>query len=187
MEGAFSWIQQLWEFIVSCIPHLELQPPDKLGLKIRRRGRVTQIRTGRYWYVPLLTEVREIKCSRRTHDLTPVVLTTEDQKEVAVSAIVVYRIVDAEKALIDTDDVTDAISDMAYEALGAEVVKRSYSQLLESFGDGTLAHELGKRTRAHLKACGVHVEKAFLAELSTKFHRVIGDQQGVIVGEAEEE
>lgn len=182
MEAAFGWIQQLWEFLVSLIPHLELLPADQRAVKFKGGGRTKVIEPGRYWYIPILTEVREMKVNRQTSNLSTVVLTTKDEVDVALSPVIVYSIKDIEKALVATDDIDDAIGDVGMKAFVQAVAQRTYKELKEAVGDGELEAELTKETRKLLRKYGVDVESTFTSEFASSFYRVIGDgHTGVVL------
>lgn len=187
MEAAFGWVQQIWDFLVSWLPHLELLTADKGAVKFHGRGKTKELRPGYYWFIPALSEVREIKVNRQTTQLSAVVIPTSDAVEVAVSAVVIWRIADVIKAVVETDDIEDAIDDLTFKALGEVIASRTWDEILKQFGDGELAHELSKKVRADLKQFGVHVEFCFLSELTRKFYRIIGDDVGMVPTAREED
>lgn len=179
MSSAFGWLQQLWEFIVSCIPHLDLLRVGYGAVKYKG-SKAYEIKPGLYWWMPLLTNVVTIPVNRQTNNLGAVVVPTKDSVEVALSPVVVYRVKDVYKAIVETDDLDEAIGDTAYRTIGEEVAKRTYGELRDQFADGSLTHELSKRVRSDLRPLGAHVETCFLSELTRKFHRLIGNGLGPV-------
>lgn len=178
--SAFDWVAQLWDALTCAVPRVGLVRKTHGAVRFGPRGSVRVLRPGVYWWMPLVHQVASVKVARRTDNLATQVVTTRDRVAVAASLVVVSRVEDVQKALVDTDDVSETVVDVGLKALAEEVAARTLDELLEAMRDGKLENALSVKTRRHLKTFGVHVENAFVSELTTRFHRMIGD--GLTVG-----
>lgn len=181
MEGLFAWVQQLWEFLVSLIPHLDLMQANYGGVKFKRGGRVVPIRPGLYWYWPIVTSVQSIPTRRQTMTLDSQTLQTRDDFTVTASAVVVYEVNDVQKALVDTWDVEDTISDVALYAVVQAITSRDYEQIREEM-TGAIPTEVKNRCKKDLRQFGILVKDAFLSECaSTTAYRLMGDGGAALI------
>lgn len=176
MGNAFSWVQQTWEFLVSLFPHLGLMRANHGGVKFCRGGRVREIRAGLYWWWPLVTEVQEIPTRRQTMRLETQTLTTRDEVTLSVSCVVVYEINDVVKALVDTWDVEDTISDVAQMSVVRVVMGRHSVRVREELTE-EIPKEIRDNCKRDLRKFGVLVKDAFLSDCAeTVSYRIMGGE-----------
>lgn len=174
MEAAFAWVHQIWEFIVSLIPHVGLLRATHGGVKFKRGGRAVPLTPGLFWYLPLTTDVVTVPVKRQTVSLEPQTLTTIDDYTVVVAATVVYEINDVLKALVDTYDLDDTVGDVAQRGVLQVVGSREFNDLRDHLTD-EVPKELKAACRKDLRQFGVLVKDAFLAECAVvTAYRVIG-------------
>lgn len=175
MESAFGWIQQIWSLTISLFPHLCLMRADFGGVKYLSGGRTKEIRPGLYWYWPIVTEIEQVAIRRQTVSLEAQALTTKDGHTVSVSAVVIYEINNVTRALVQTQDVVDTISDVAQNSVVESVTTRTFDQLRKDLTKGVRG-EIKEQCRKDLRQFGVLVKDAFLADCAyVTAYRVIGD------------
>ena len=186
MEAAFSWIGQIWEFIVSLLPHLGLMRATHGGVKFKRGGRVTEIRPGLYWHWPIVTDVVSLPVKRQTLSLDVQTLTTKDDYTVSVNATIVFEVNDVRKALAETWDVDDTVGDVAQRSVLAAVCGRSFEQLREEL-TGCVAAEIKASCKRDMRQFGILIKDAFLSDCAVvTAYRVIGESGSVLPIESDE-
>ena len=110
-----------------------------------------------YW--PLVTEVREFPVARQTLNLASQRLTTKDGKSIVVSAVVVYRICDIEKALVESFDLDITVSDVALMSCVGVVTSRTAEELFQEI-EGKAQDDLTAKCFEALEPYGAEVIKA---------------------------
>jgi regulator of protease activity HflC (stomatin/prohibitin superfamily) len=123
---------------------------------------VKAIGPGLHWYWPLVTEFYTTAIVRQTQNLPVQAAVTKDKIAVAVSGIVVYKIVDIVAALSKTWDFNDTLSDVSMTAILAYVRTHTYDELIE----GSAQDNLTKRVRQALRRYGVSVAQVGLTDLT---------------------
>ena len=187
MEAAFSWIGEIWAFLVSLLPHMDLMPPTHGGVKFKRGGRVQEIKPGLYWHWPITTDVTTMPVKRQTISLDVQTLTTEDGFTVSVAATIVFEVNDVRKALAETWDVDDTVGDLAQRSVLAAVCGRSFETLREEL-TGCVAAEIKASCKKDLRQFGVLVKDAFLSDFAeVTAYRVIGGTGSVLPSEGSDE
>lgn len=160
----FDALGQLLQWFASWIPRLQVMPATHRGIRFRRGKIVRVIEPGLYIYLPITTEVESLPVKRQTVNLPTQTLKTKDGTSVAVNVVVVYEITDIERALVDTWDIEQTISDVALVA-DVEIVTNNTLEWLTTNIAGEVEKALTRRTRSELHPYGVRVIKAFLSDL----------------------
>ena len=60
MEAAFAWVQQLWTFLVSLVPHLVVVRSMHGGVKYVHGHQPIALKPGLRWFWPIVTEVEVV-------------------------------------------------------------------------------------------------------------------------------
>lgn len=154
---AFGWIGQIAQSVGAVLPRIEHIPATHEGVCFTRGG-YKKKRAGIHIYLPLWSVIEQENITRRTLNLTCQTLTTEDEKSVVVSAVVVFRITDIVAALVKTDDIEDTLADCAQRAVKQIVGDTQLADLMSEDTDA----EITEGMKADLEPYGAEVEKAFL-------------------------
>lgn len=171
MDAALGWIGQIWDFLVSLVPHMGLMPKTHGGVKFKRRGRVQLVEPGLYWFWPIVTDVVAIPVKRQTLSLETQTLTTKDDYTVSVSATIVYEIRDVVKALSENWDIDDTVGDIAQKSVLGVVIDRTFEDLRAAISD-EVPKEIRDKCKKDLRQYGVLVKDAFLSSccVVTAYH-----------------
>ena len=164
MDNLFGWVSKLMEVLGSLIPtwyHLE---KVDVGVAIKRGSKIIVLEPGIIWYWPFWTVLYHRAANRQTVNLNTQTLTTKDGVSVAVGCMIRYTINDAEKSLIDTDDVASSIVDETLAVLCSVVTTKTLSEIQDNRKEITTY--LTQETRKSLSAYGVRVERAQLTDFS---------------------
>ena len=175
MTGLFEWFGSLMERLLSFIPRLGICRAGHAGVKFKRGSIVEKIEPGLYVYWPAVTEVETMPVARQTVNLVTQRLTTKDGVPVIFSLMVVYRIQDIVKAVVETWDFTDTIGDVALEAALHSVLTRTWEELKTNYDQ--VQKELTRTVRSALYPYGVKVEYAAITDMaSAQMIAVIANQ-----------
>lgn len=177
METAFGWIGKFMEWVGAFFPRWEVVPMTHGGVSFVRGKNVKVIKPGLYWYWPIWTDFIITPVVRQTLDLPDQTLTTADAQPITISAIIVYDILDVEKALTVQYDLEDTIHDICQVAVRRYTVTRTFEDLRA--GD---ERELKEEVRKQLTKYGVGVREASINNLAvTKVITLVGG--GTYIGE----
>src|SRR4051812_4540810 len=94
MNGALDWIGQFFETLALFIPRRVIVRATHRGIKWKWGSTVLELAPGIHWYWPFVSEVENHPIARQTISLPTQTLFTKDHKQVAIGAIVTYRISD---------------------------------------------------------------------------------------------
>ena len=139
MDSAFIWLSETWRFITKLLPHLFIIKTTHAGVKWRYGSKVIPtlhnnglFGTGLHFYWPLVTEATSIPIRRQTTNLSNQRLTTADDRTLAVSGFVAYRVTDATKTITNCWDYEDVIKDFALAAVAEYIRRHSVDVIIQS-------------------------------------------------------
>ena len=163
MDSALQWINDLARWFARLIPHWRVVTEAQAGVAFVR-GKAQLIEPGIFWWWPAWTEIHIQEVVRQTLNLPAQSLMSRDGKQVAVSGIVVYEIVDPLTAFVKVHDLDDAIQDMALASIKSVFWGWTLNQMYEKAGE--LDELMCAQCRENLSDWGVKVHKLFLSDLS---------------------
>jgi regulator of protease activity HflC (stomatin/prohibitin superfamily) len=138
----------------------ELVPIEALhpynGAVQLRMGRFLRVLVGGNWYwkIPFVDYVVHESVVPRTERLTGLATTTVDGKAIGFDAVITYRISDIQKALLEVNDLKDAIADTCAGIIGTELS----NSLWEDIVHGNTVELLTKACRARGWKWGVEIQ-----------------------------
>ncbi len=155
------------------------------GVVLRLGKPVRDVGPGLRWHLPLHIErVLVTNCAIDTVDLPVQSCITADDHEVAISAVIQYRVHDARKMLIDVAGDEGVLADASRGVIRKMVQVRSLEQLCETETDDALTTAVRKRAWKW----GIEVIEVQLSDLTTATtYRIMGDSGTLIPQGAEEE
>lgn len=126
-----------------------------------RLGRFVRILDpGFHWCLPLhFDQVYAINVVPRTEHLTGLSTTTIDGKSIGFDAVITYRVHDAEKAILEVEDLKDAVADTCAGQIGTTLAACSW----ETIWKGNAVDELTKVCRARGWRWGIEILSVQLA------------------------
>jgi len=166
MEGAFGWISSIIHNIGLVLPRL-LHVQFNLGCVLFKRGGTKVLKPGMHIYWPIWSEPIRYPIKRQTLNLPPQVLTTGDGKTVTVSVTVVYEVSDIEKALVETFDLEETVTDVAQLGVKTVVLSHDYDDLKGNQEE--IDKSLKKSIRSALHPHGAKVIEAFMSDFAPCF------------------
>lgn len=169
METALAWFGQLFETILSFIPHIKIVRCTHAGVKFRAGRYAIPMKhdnglfyTGIHFYWPITTDIEVILVKQQTINLIPQYLSTSDGVSVGVSGIIVYEVKDVTTLLTEYPDYADTINDLSLAAIKHTVNDMTYDELIgkQKYVDKNLTDTL----RSQLKNLGISVFRVTLTD-----------------------
>lgn len=118
---------------------------------------------GLHWCLPLhLDMVHYENVKPRTTHISGLSTTTQDGKSVGFDAIVTWSIVDIKQALLEVNDIQDAITD----ACAGEIGTRMTEETWDAICSGAAWDKLTSACRRRGKKWGINIEEVQLAGVS---------------------
>ncbi len=155
------------------------------GVVLRLGKPVRDVGPGLRWHWPLHVErVLVTNCAIDTVDLPVQSCITADDCEVAISAVIQYRVHDARKMLIDVAGDEGVLADASRGVIRRIVQSKSLEQLCSKESDEQLTSLVRKRAWKW----GIEVIEVQLSDLTTATtYRIMGDGATLIPQHEEEE
>ena len=164
MEGAFSWLGHLVEFLGRFIPRLLIVEATHGGVAFVRGHKVKPLQPGLHVYWPIWTAVSTLATVRQTTKLPEQALTTSDGVSVIVGGMIRYEIDDIQKALAESYDVEGVLVDESLAAFGESITGHTFDDIQ---GDRQAVNRaLTARVRKGLDGYGVKVLRAQLTDFA---------------------
>lgn len=150
-----------WAF-ESLVPFVILQPYER-GVLIRNGHFKRVVENGFHWCLPFHFDlVLYNNVTPRTTHISGLSTTTNDGKSIGFDAIVTWEIVDIEKALLEVNDVMDAITD----ACAGEIGTRLSEETWEAIYSGKALDKSTTACRRRGKRWGLNIIEVQLAGVS---------------------
>jgi len=167
MDGAFAWLNQLFQAFYQLFPRIIVVRATHGGVKWVRGQHVKLLLPGLHVYWPLVTDVEVIVTARQTLAIPDQVMTTKDGRQVVVKTLVVYRIPDPVRAIGRMNwDVDTTINDLTQSAVVRVGSTHSYDEIVAGIRDDTLTDTLTRETRRELRQFGVHITRCKLTDFA---------------------
>lgn len=158
LEQLLDLIRDFWDriFPFSIVPQYESGLVLRFGLFNRPAN------SGLVWKWPIIEEVITCRNTTTTMNVNPQTLTTKDGKNVIVSSIVKYKVVDPKIFLLEVEDAFDAIADICQGETKRLIVERTWDECTSN----DLDNEIQKKTKNRAKQWGIDVDLVTITELA---------------------
>lgn len=128
-----------------------------------RCGKLRKIvQPGIHFKIPVIDEIDCYHVLTTAMTLEAQSITTKDDKEVVVKAIIKYRTADLSKFFTHVFDAVEAISDVSMGIIRGIIAKKTW----EECKDDSIDNEITKKVRIEAKKWGLEVESVTLSDLS---------------------
>ena len=137
MGPIFPWLERLFDFLFSLLPHIHTVNANEMGVKFSRGKNLTVLRPGLALYWPIVTEPPDnYHLGERSVDLASCKLTTEDGYRLAISVSILYRVYDVAQAVTASESFETILVDRASGSLANVVMSSTWDELFESIETG---------------------------------------------------
>jgi len=167
-----EWISSLFYSLANFFPRLLNLTEDMVCVRMNGSTH-KRLEPGYHIYIPLIHEIRTAYTTRQELDLPEQILTTRDQQAVLVSASLVYRVVDPFKALIQTQDYSDTVIEVAQKSVKSMVTHSNLKDVIVE--NKEFDEEFRRRIMSDVEVYGLEIDESFLTSaVATDPHHVSG-------------
>jgi regulator of protease activity HflC (stomatin/prohibitin superfamily) len=106
----FEWMGNQWRDYLSPVIILRCY---EVGVLLRLGNYKKNLKKGLNWKIPIIDEVHTIISTIDTFHVSPIDITTIDNKQVSVEPIIKFEITDGKKYLIDMNDAASNLRDVS--------------------------------------------------------------------------
>lgn len=177
MGPIFPWLERLFDFLFSLLPHIHTVNANEMGVKFSRGKNLTVLRPGLSLYWPIVTEEPDnYHLGERSVDLASCKLTTEDGFRIALSVSALYRVYDVALAVTASEDFEEILVDRAGGALANVVMSSTWDELFEGVETGDFQDDLHKKLVETTKGMGLAIVGVRVMDFAeTKVISLVGD------------
>lgn len=156
LETLFHLVYEFFHWVIAwCIPAMKMVEATDMGVKITG-DKVKLLQPGRHLWHQQLSSVYTANVMRQTEPLADQLLTTKDGKRVRVGGVLVYRITDALKWLIENEDSAEAVKQVVAHALREVIITTDFEDMQQA--RAKKRDELTRSAQEMLGMFGVRVE-----------------------------
>lgn len=184
---AFSFLNDVAQWFGQWMPKWALLQPDEGGIKYKPEGEIVLLTPGEiYWYWPVTSNVVTIDTRRQALAFGQR-LTTKDGYAVQLNTVIVFTIWDVKKALVDTKDFEQTISEVAQKLTIRPIMSRTFGETCEDMGQSNeMRNEITRGARTLLQDYGIEVKDGYVSDF-TKTTVFSHDGESVFAGHAHTE
>lgn len=150
-DKLLDFVREIWSDLMP----VEVVPPYNGGVQLRMGALLRVLEGGKwYWKIPFADHIVTDHVVPRTERLTGLATTTIDRVAVGFDAVITYRISDIQKALLEVNDLKDAIADTCAGIIGTELSNATWTDIVH----GNTVESLTKACRARGWKWGVEIQ-----------------------------
>jgi regulator of protease activity HflC (stomatin/prohibitin superfamily) len=135
-------------------------------VKFKHGNQPVRCSPGIHWYWPWTTTFESYPTARQADRLQAQTIVTTDDRVIAVSGVVVYRVDDVMPLLTENYQASTTIKDICLTAVHEVVCKMTWEELKTEQRKGTLDTKLKNAAKDALFEYGVRVIKLMLIDLA---------------------
>ena len=164
---AFDWINDIIRWFGHLVPVWDLLDPTDGGVKFKPGGKIVLLKPGHiYFYWLITTNVYTIETKRQIMSISQR-LTTKDEITVLVEGVIVYEIDDVQKAIVETRDHEDTISEIGEKVTVKPIMSRTFEEVRVAIADSNkLNNEIKSGARTELASYGVKVVDGYISSFA---------------------
>lgn len=168
-----NWLTQLLDRLLCWIPRIWLVFPDEGGIRATLGNRVSPTPPGWYLYWPLIQEMTKITVTPQVVDLRAQSVMTKDRVDMCFGGAVMYRIRDAQNAILKVQDYDKSLQTLALGIINRHIDQVDSSLLIV----GTIEETILKGIKEHARGWGIEIMRVYITDLGTaKNIRVLSDR-----------
>lgn len=174
-----NWILELLDKLFFWIPRFYFLGPDEAGVRTTMGDRVEEIGPG--WYIdwPVIHSFWKVNTSVQGVKFAVQSVTTRDDVALAIRGILLYRVINARKAIYEVDDFDQSLEAVACGVIEEFTSGKQYGELADR---EALKVEIIKDIRDIANGWGIKVWKVFIADIGKVTNiRVLSDIQNTII------
>jgi len=150
----------IW-WVLNWCPHVNILHVYDAGVRVRGEN-VVVLSPGWYWWIPNVHDILSDNVVRKARALDKQTLTTKDGEVVRVGAVLVFRVVDVVKWLVENEDPDNSLLTDAERCVRAYVEMNDYEEIV---GGGKELTEIAQEALG--AAFGVQIERLAMSDFAT--------------------
>lgn len=131
------------------------------GVVFRAGKYRSTLEPGPWWKIPFIDKVETTCVTTTTINVPTQSLTTSDQKQIVVKAVVKYKITDIKAFYLNVQDAKDAISDTTQAIIKERITGKTWMEC----ADNQMDNDITKKVRGAVKHWGIEIEKVTLTDI----------------------
>ena len=167
-----NWILDILEKLTCWLPRPYYIHPDEAGIRITLGKCVKDLAPGWYIDIPLIHSFIKVNVALQGVRFEIQSVTTKDDISLAIRGAVRYRISNARKAILETDDFDQSLEAVATGTISNVVSTRTYADLQDR---DALQTELTKAVREAAQGWGIKLQNVYLSDFTKAINlRLLG-------------
>ncbi len=167
-----EWLTELLTAIRNFFPKSFTVLPDEGGVRITLGTKVKLLKPGWYIYYPPIQYVEKIGVTPQPIDLRAQSVLTTDDKDLAISGAILYKIVDARKAILEVQNYDKNVVNIALGVIAEHIGSHASDKLeVEKLREAVLT-----KVREEAAGFGLKIMRFYITDLGhTRNLRVFGE------------
>ena len=159
-------IERLLEKLAS-LKFFALIDADEIGVHTRCGKVLRKLSPGFYWRLPVIDNIYYTQGNIQTMQMADQSNMTTDGQSIMVGIGISYRVIDADKAILETEDYEERLNTIARDAVASFISMVPYDKCTYS----NLIDEVKDELEVETSEFGVEIIRVYLSDMSK--HRVI--------------
>lgn len=161
-----QWLGEKWKDYLSPIVVLKCYEG---GVLLRLGKYKKELKEGINWKIPIIDEIHTTITTIDTFHISPVQITTIDNKQVTIEPILKFDIVDVKKYLLETNEAIGNIKDVSKGVIADYLTDCSWEQIKEKKTLTAIKNKL----KSECDELGINIYKVYFGRIvSTKVYTV---------------
>lgn len=168
-----NWLLEIVNKLFCWVPRLWFVQPDEAGIKITLGKWVGDCGPG--WYInwPVIHIFIKVNVALQGVKFAIQSVVTKDDVDLAIRGAVLYRISNARKAILETDDFDRSLEAIACGVIESFASNKTYSEMKDR---ENLRVEIMKGLREEATGWGIRLYRVFITDIGhTSNVRILGD------------
>ncbi len=158
-------IERILDFIIEILSDLKFWvviPHYDMGIQLRLGKHYKTLSPGIHWKIPFVDQILTHMVKTKTINLNEQTLTTLDNKQIVIKAVIKYEVSNVEKLLLEVNDAPDAVSDMTQGIIRNVVITKNFDLL----NDQDFSKEVLSKARIESERWGIKILAITITDLA---------------------
>lgn len=169
-----NWLLELLDKLFFWLPRFCFVQPDEGGIRLTLGKHIKKCPPG--WYIdwPLIHVFHKVSIAIQGVRFAVQSVITNDDIDLAIRGAILYRITDAEKAILVTDDFDDALEALVCGIVEEFAARKTYDEMRDR---EALKNEIMKGIRDRANEWGIKLIKTYISDIGRVSNiRVLSNQ-----------
>ncbi len=154
-------LDQIFAAVLKLVPRLILIQPDEAGIRVTLGTREKILPPGWYFFWPLIQDVPFATVTTQVIDLRPQSVFIKSGRNLTVSGIIKYKVVDIRKAMLDVQDYDRSLQALS---LGVLLSILSITPDVEELSPSEIGEQVLRGIREEAVGWGLKIQKVYISD-----------------------